>query len=192
LNAAPAVGDLRDEVSEHCTEREDEARGGTLEAPCVESAYRKDGARIIRYFARHAPEDAGDLAQEAFLSLTRISPSSPIRNPQALLQRIARNILFNHVKQMGRWRRLFSDGSGANEPSTPATQDHGIEADDLMDIYRRALDQLPERTRMIFLRHRIEEQSYAQIATDLGVSVKAIEYHIASALKHLRKTLDGE
>lgn len=48
-----------------------------------------------------------------------------------------------------------------------------------------ALDALPERTRSIFLLHRIDGYSYPEIADQLGVSRKAVEKHMTRAIKHL-------
>lgn len=52
---------------------------------------------------------------------------------------------------------------------------------------REALNGLSERTRTIFLMHRRSEMSYSQIAQCLGISVSAIEKHMASALAALAK-----
>ena len=41
---------------------------------------------------------------------------------------------------------------------------------------------LSPRTKDIFLMHRLYDMSYAQIAAHLGISVSAVEKHIASAM----------
>ena len=47
---------------------------------------------------------------------------------------------------------------------------------------RRSLAVLSERTQQAFFLHRLEGFSYAEIAQRLGVSVSAVEKHIANAV----------
>jgi RNA polymerase sigma factor (sigma-70 family) len=50
---------------------------------------------------------------------------------------------------------------------------------------RRSLQSLSKRTQEVFFLHRLEGFSYAEIARRLGVSVSAVEKHIASAVAAL-------
>lgn len=52
-----------------------------------------------------------------------------------------------------------SHGDDAPLPSIVPDQSHAIEAADVTRLYRRALEELPERTRTVFLLHRVEELS---------------------------------
>ena len=47
---------------------------------------------------------------------------------------------------------------------------------------RDALDAVSRRTRDIFFMQRVVGYSYAEVATQLGISVSAVEKHVASAL----------
>lgn len=162
---------------------------------CIDTAYRSSRSGLLRYFRRHVADrdEAHDLVQEAFLKLMTARPPGGIRDPNAFLQRIARNILFNRRRHLARWRRLLSNVPlDEIEVSAAPEQDQWIEAGQVMDQYRRALAALPARTRTIFLLHRVDELTYLQIADRLGVSAKTVEYHMASALKHLSRSLDWE
>jgi RNA polymerase sigma-70 factor (ECF subfamily) len=53
-----------------------------------------------------------------------------------------------------------------------------------------ALDNLPEKTRRIFLMNRIEHISHRKIAEKLGISDEAVYYHIRRALERLAKVRD--
>lgn len=60
---------------------------------------------------------------------------------------------------------------------------------ELTERIRQAVDRLPERTRLIFTMSRQREMTYAEIATELQVSVKTVEFHITRALRALRADL---
>jgi RNA polymerase sigma-70 factor (ECF subfamily) len=47
------------------------------------------------------------------------------------------------------------------------------------------IEAMPPRRREVFLLHRIEELTYAQIARRIGVSMKAVEKHMHLAMRQL-------
>lgn len=55
----------------------------------------------------------------------------------------------------------------------------------------RALDELPERTRKIFLLYRYEQIDRATIADSFGISVSAVEKHLSKAMTALTEKLGG-
>jgi RNA polymerase sigma-70 factor (ECF subfamily) len=55
---------------------------------------------------------------------------------------------------------------------------------------RRALDSLSGRTRAIFLLHRLDGVGYTEIAHHTGLTVLAVEQHIATALAVLAEAND--
>ncbi len=64
-----------------------------------------------------------------------------------------------------------------------------MHANDLAAAAQRAIDELPERCRLIFLMSRREGLTYAEIAHALDVAVSTVETQISRALKHLRTRL---
>ncbi|MCJ8156577.1 sigma factor-like helix-turn-helix DNA-binding protein [Sphingomonas sp. LaA6.9] len=56
----------------------------------------------------------------------------------------------------------------------------------------RALAELPEPTRTVFLMHRVDELSYGIIAERLGITSAQVEAHVAAALLHLARALHDD
>lgn len=56
---------------------------------------------------------------------------------------------------------------------------------DIMDIITNSLTKLPAQTQKIFIEHRFNYKSRKDIATELGVSLQKIDFHINKANKHL-------
>ncbi|WP_109831864.1 RNA polymerase sigma-70 factor [Reichenbachiella versicolor] len=67
--------------------------------------------------------------------------------------------------------------------------DCNLEASDLAQSIRVAISSLPEKTRVVFQMSREHELSYDQIAEELNISSKTVEYHMTNALKLLRESL---
>jgi RNA polymerase sigma-70 factor (ECF subfamily) len=59
---------------------------------------------------------------------------------------------------------------------------HRLVAERQLELVQGALAALPEKTRYVFLLHRFEGHTYATIAARLGLSAKAVEYHMSRAL----------
>ncbi len=62
-----------------------------------------------------------------------------------------------------------------------------LEAMDLQRSYRRVLRAMPRRTRRIFLMSRLRCLTYKEIAEQLGIGNKAVEYHMMRARARCRK-----
>lgn len=61
--------------------------------------------------------------------------------------------------------------------------------DSLVSRMEEGLAELPEESRKAFMQHRFGQKSYKDIAAEMGVSQKTIEYRISQVLKHLKTTL---
>jgi RNA polymerase sigma factor (sigma-70 family) len=162
-------------------------------ADTIEDLFRSERHRLARYFGQKIgnSEDVTDLVQETFARMAGVQPGMILRNPRAYLQRIARNLLFN------RSRRQAADFVGQQVPlegeweiSVPPEQGQALEAQQLLDRYRAAVDSLTARTREVFLLHRANELDYRTIADRLDISISTVEYHIARALVHISRELD--
>ena len=64
-----------------------------------------------------------------------------------------------------------------------------ILSEELRAKVRTLLESMPEKTRTAFIRDRLDGKSHKEIAEELGISVKGVEYHISRAVKILRDNL---
>ena len=155
-----------------------------------EAVYRSEHGQLLRYFRRKAgPDAAPDLVQDAFTRLLRSGALERIDNPPAYLATIARNLLVERARRYVRDQDIFfSLDEGRDAPVRPE-QTWRIEEMDLRRVARRALLALPSRTRRIFLMHRLQRRTYGDIAEQLGISHKAVQYHMKRALARCRRAV---
>lgn len=57
---------------------------------------------------------------------------------------------------------------------------------ELFETYERLLSELPPRCREVFCRVKEDEESYAEVAEAMGISVKTVDAQLQKALKYLR------
>jgi RNA polymerase sigma factor (sigma-70 family) len=58
-----------------------------------------------------------------------------------------------------------------------------------LDRLRSVIQELPERTRQVFVLHRIEELTYGEVAARLGISESSVQKHLAKALQYVVQRL---
>ena len=67
-----------------------------------------------------------------------------------------------------------------------------IEADaEFLERLERAVRNLPRQQREVFLAHRLDGMSYAEIAAEIGLTEKAVQRQMARALYNLDRQMCG-
>jgi RNA polymerase sigma factor (sigma-70 family) len=138
-------------------------------------------------------QDAEDVIQDAFLRMQAYcNEGGQVRNTEAFLVRTVLNLSTNSRTRDR--SHLFVDES-AEEVSVllgvaPAP-DELLAAEERLREVSALIDAMTPRTREIFLLHYIDNYSYPQIARQLGISVSAVEKHVARAMLALTEEGPG-
>lgn len=129
-------------------------------------------------------EEAEDLIQDAFLKMQEYCErGGQVRQPEGFLVRTVLRLAANARRDAH--RNLYCEEPVENLTlivDTTPTPDEVLAGDQCLERMRDALDAVSRRTRDVFFMQRLDGLSYAQIAQRLGVSISAVEKHIASAL----------
>lgn len=134
------------------------------------------------------PEIAADLTQESFIIFFREAQKQTIDHPRGFLFRIAKNLAYDHIKH----RKVTENYEQTKDqtllpPSEFPSAEKLVSIDERLAAITQILDELPIRTREIFILNRVYGMTYAETATELGISDSAVEKHMAKALLHCRK-----
>jgi len=167
--------------------------GSTADAaPQLRELYREHSPKLVRQLTRETGcrELALELAQETFVRLLRLAPARlrRIEQPEAYLRRVSTNLL----RDWGRGRILAE----RCRPQLETLIDHQIdqiavlESRDTLRRLEQAMSRLKPKTRAIFLAHRLEGLSYAEIAERTGLSVKGVEKQMSKAIAKIDRLLD--
>jgi RNA polymerase sigma-70 factor (ECF subfamily) len=186
----PGSGALRGELAllddTTLMARLSEGDGAALDAVVARHAGR------VRSYLAHLLDDSGwadDLTQEVFVRVHTRARSYDGRWPLLVwLLRIARNLAVDLVRR----ERVAGRGSARGEIDSPI--DHhtplaAAEASEFRTALRRALAQLPEPLRTVFVLREIELLDYDEIAAVLGVPAKTVSTRLHRARTRLRTLL---
>lgn len=135
-------------------------------------------------------DDAHDLVQDVFFRFARLrGQGALLERPQAYLRRIASNLLKDRAKSASRQSAALH--VVADEETLPGLDPHRIlESRDMLRRLEAAIMRLRPRTREVFMAHRVEGLTYAEIAERTGLSVKGVEKQMSKALVQLDRMLN--
>jgi RNA polymerase sigma-70 factor (ECF subfamily) len=147
---------------------------------------------LTRFFRRRVREssDVEDLVQDVFTRIVARNSDRPVENLAGYIFQTAASVLAD------RGRRRSSRHAAAHEEFD--AEHHGndeldpervLSGKESLRAVTAALLSLPERTRTIFVLHRLEGYKHREIAEQLGISVSAVEKQMIRAVQHLAKTI---
>lgn len=132
-------------------------------------------------------EAAEEVVQEVFAKVwDKMGQIEITTSPKSYLYSAVRNTCFNLIKH-----QKVRQAHAAHELHTKSAHFEGkeLEAQELGEAIRAAVDKLPERCRLIFEKCKYEEKKYREIAEEMDISVKTVENQMGRALKFLREEL---
>ena len=153
----------------------------------VFSKYSKDLHNFL-YYKFGDRLNPKDKVQEAFIKLwencSKVSPDKA----KSYLYTVANNLMLNeaaHEKVVLKYQQ--------HKPKehTNVNPEFLMQEKEYMQKLQTAISNLTEAERVAFLLNRIEGKRHKEIAEILEIGTKAVEKRIYSALKKLRKEIDG-
>ena len=121
--------------------------------------------------------DADDIVQDTWLRVIRTSLAD-VEHPRAYLSRIALNLFRDRYRRDKRQRAYLCLvlADEATELAAMAEQESALELE-------RAILDLPESLRDVFVLSRFRRLTNKDIADQLGISVKTVEWRIGKAIE---------
>ena len=151
------------------------------------------------------PSDAEDILQDVlheFVQAYRLP--EPIEQVSAWLFRVARNRIIDRFRK--KKEQPLSETAGTSDNADAVDDEYRLDlalpAHDagpeaayarsvLLAALQRALDELPENQRHIFVAHEIEGRSFKELASESGVALNTLLARKRYAVLHLRARLQA-
>jgi len=150
--------------------------------------WRKARSKVLRLGV--ASSDADDVVQEAFIRLQTYARLHEVKSPEGFVVHAAGNLARDHLRrgQRSPFRDSRTAESLAADPA-PSVLDL-MEVRERLRLVNEGIDRLPEKTRAIFLAHRLDGLTYREIAEREQMSPDAVEKRVARAVLALMDWMD--
>ncbi len=147
----------------------------------VKSALRRRG---------RSSHDAEDLVQEAYLRLMRYESDHVVDKPEAFLMTTALHLsIDDHRRGAHRGQSVLIEDVAIIDDA-PSTEDL-LSSRERLARLSQCLGCLSEKTRTIFITHRVDGMTYESIGRLHGLSISGVERHIAKAVLQLAAGMAG-
>jgi RNA polymerase sigma factor (sigma-70 family) len=167
----------------------------------LKAAFLEHRPRLLRFLSarRVVQEEAEDLLQDLFVKIDGLH-TGPIAEPRAYLYRMLDNLVLDRrrasLRRKGREEAWMSVQPGVESgcDESPSAEASVLARQRLARVWA-ALNLLPARTVDVFRRYRIDDCPQKQIASDLGISVSAVEKHLQRAYRvvaEVQQQLDAD
>jgi RNA polymerase sigma-70 factor (family 1) len=145
-----------------------------------------DSVRSYLFYRGADKESATDLAQDVFMRIWEKQLKIESKGILRLLYKIAGDMFISRYRRETLELNYRKALKFNDHDATPEDQ---IQFNELQENYTKALAQLSEKQRTVFLMARMEGLKYREIAERLNISVKAVEKRMSSTLAYLKEAL---
>lgn len=158
------------------------------------SLYRNYKLQLVSYACNIVgdSDQAEDIAQDAYLRFSAVMAKGRLDNPVGYLYRVVRNLALDYCRRRQFEKKLFSqsvDEWTEILPDDRYTPEQEVISSDALEKLQRAMNELPERTRVALEMHRLHEYKLREIAEHLNISLSMAQYLVKQGLAYCQSRL---
>ncbi len=166
----------------------------------VSQAFNKLGKQLFAFIRDKVKivEDAEDILQEVWYQFSNLSNIDQVENASAWLYTVSRNKItdFYRKKKTANLEDFTTEddeGDFSIKEALLIDDTNNPELTLFKDLFweelMKALDELPENQRLVFIENEMEDKTLQKIADETGENLKTIISRKGYAMKHLKKRL---
>lgn len=145
--------------------------------------------RFASYFIR-LREDREEVVSEVFRTIWQNRHLlTGVRNLESYIYVVTRNESYKLLRAHSKYRHLSIDEMPVELVLPDPSGETQLIDHETMQVYREAIDELPERCKLIFLMVREERLRYKEIAEILSITEGTVERQINIATKKIVETV---
>ena len=168
----------------------EESKNNICQTHVFEGVYKKHSKNLhdFLYYKYGSQINPDDKVQEAFIKLWDNCKKVSLSKAKAFLFTVANNLVLNDIKHQ---KVVLNYKKKPQKLHTNETPEFILEETQFLEKYKRVLVSLSEDQRVAFLLNKVEGKRHAEIAEQLGVTKKVVEYRIYSAFTKLKEGLEN-
>lgn len=145
--------------------------------------------RNFIYYKSGDRDLAEDIVQEAYVKVWDRREEIHPETAKTYLYTTANNMMLNHIKHGKVVLNFTSQYKSEYEHAHAEAPDFTLQMKEFDAQLQAAVNEIPEKSREVFLMNRIDGLTYQEISERLSLSVKAVEKRMSKALEVLREQI---
>lgn len=152
--------------------------------PLFEKIYDEYKHQVFFFVKKyiHGREDIEDVVQDIFVHLWKYRDVLE-KNREAVIFKTAKQEIANFYRKN---KLAFSDLKEDIHLKAVKEEEDDEEYQQHTEQIEKLLHQMPEKSKAFFLKHKVEGQSYSQIAKEYSISKNAVAKHVNKVLSLLK------
>ena len=127
-----------------------------------------------------------DKVQDAFIKLWDNCKEVTLNKAKGFLFMVAKNMVLNDIKHQN---IVLKHQQIKPKDYTNETPEFLLEKEQFLQKYQRALSNLTEEQRVVFLLNKVEGKKHIEIAEMLNITKKVVEYRIYTAFAKIKSEI---
>ena len=127
-----------------------------------------------------------DKVQDAFIKLWDNCKEVTLNKAKGFLFMVAKNMMLNDIKHQ---KIVLKHQQIKPKDYTNETPEFLLEKEQFLQKYQRALSNLTEEQRVVFLLNKVEGKKHIEIAEMLNITKKVVEYRIYTAFAKIKSEI---
>ena len=145
------------------------------------------------YYCLGEKEACKEVASDVFFSIWKSKARlKEIDNIDTYLYITVRNEALRHISRSNSVNKIQMDQLYSFEPEEEATPEGMLESQEMRELFNLAIDELPEKCRLIFLMIREEGLSTKEVAKILSIQESTVRVQMKIAVEKLIKRLKSD
>jgi len=184
-------------MRKHPYKRTETDESGLEESPkhvaLIDRLFREHNEALLRFlYARlRSYQEAGEVAQEAYVKLLSLDQPGAISCLRAFLFKTAANLAIDRRRRHELHTRATAEPN-FHEVVDKLTPERKVAGEQQIERLQRLIAALPLKPRQAFILNQVHGKDISSVATQLGLSESMVRKYIVRALLDIRGRLDLE
>lgn len=157
----------------------------------ITDIYQQYSCDVKYYFMKYTRDEmaAEDMVQELFIKLMNYEDMIVGQTAKSFVFTIAKRMVVDDARHKAFVRRATKGYELEAEQNRFWQDNETLECKQLREMELRIVSMLPKKMAQVYRLTRYEEKTADELAQELGISKRTVEYHLLMSRKQVRKAM---
>lgn len=157
----------------------------------ISEIYQETYSEVKRFFLRYTHDTSGaeDMAQDLFMRLLELKDTIVWVTARSLIFTTAKRMVIDSARRAAFIRRSKEELKVKAEKNIYWNESESLECKQIRELELKKLDSMPPKMAKIYRLTRFEDKTADELAEEMHISKRTVEYHLYVSRREMRKAL---